>query len=63
MDDVEKIIARLQRRCGRERNARIAAEEILEQKSRELFDVNQRLAGLNEQLERQVAELVQEQGA
>ncbi|MBG6145481.1 EAL domain-containing protein [Roseibium album] len=56
MDDVEKIIARLQRRCGRERNARIAAEEILEQKSRELFDVNQRLAGLNEQLERQVAE-------
>lgn len=56
MDDVEKIIARLQKRCSRERNARMAAEEILEQKSRELFDVNQRLAGLNEQLERQVAE-------
>ncbi|CTQ56912.1 Bacteriophytochrome cph2 [Roseibium album] len=56
MVDLDKAINRLQRRCNRERVARATAEELLEQKSLELFEVNQRLAGLNEQLERQVAE-------
>ncbi|MBO6507084.1 MAG: EAL domain-containing protein [Roseibium sp.] len=56
MDDLEKTIERLKRRVSRERVARAEAEELLEQKSLELYELNQTLAGLNEQLERQVAE-------
>jgi methyl-accepting chemotaxis protein len=49
--------ARLRRRCERERSAREQAEQLLEDKSRELFEVNQRLAALNVQLEQRVSEV------
>lgn len=45
---------RLRKRVEREKNARLAAEEILEQKSRELFERNQELKSLSETLEKQV---------
>ena len=44
----------LKRRVERERAARLAAEELLEKKSQELFEANQRLASLNETLENRV---------
>ena len=36
-------IARLRERAERERRARIAAEDLLEVKSRELYDINHQL--------------------
>lgn len=39
----------------REKSARKQAEQLLEEKSRELYDVNVKLAQLNESLEEQVA--------
>ena len=50
MADVE----RLQRRYEREKQARLQAEDILEQKSRELFEKNQALEKLSASLESQV---------
>ena len=56
------LIHRLERRAERERNARIAAEKLLEQKSRELYLANQQLkslaAGLEERVEERTRELV-----
>ena len=46
--------ARLQRRIDREHAARHEAERLLERKSLELFDANQRLIELNAQLEQRV---------
>lgn len=53
MKDDERI-QRLERRFEREKNARIQAEQILEQKSRELFHANENLRKLSENLEQQV---------
>jgi signal transduction histidine kinase len=50
----EEKIARLQRRCEREKTARLEAESLLESKSLELFNANQELKGLAEGLEEQV---------
>lgn len=47
-------IERLQRRYEREKQARLQAEDILEQKSRELFEKNQALEKLSASLESQV---------
>jgi diguanylate cyclase (GGDEF)-like protein len=56
------IMQRLERRAERERNARIAAEKLLEQKSRELYLANQQLkslaAGLEQRVEERTRELV-----
>lgn len=52
----EVSVDRLQRRLKRERAAREAAEQLTEQKTRELFDANQRLARTNEDLAAQIAE-------
>lgn len=52
MEDIEL----LQRRLARERHARIEAEQLLEAKSRELFEVNSQLQILNESLEERVSE-------
>lgn len=52
----EVSVDRLQRRLERERAAREAAEALTEQKTRELFDTNQRLARMNEDLAAQIAE-------
>lgn len=49
-------IAILQRRLERERLGRKQAEAILEQKAAELFEANQALISLNENLEKQVVE-------
>ncbi len=51
---------RLQRRYEREKRARIKAESILEQKSRELFATNEKLVKLSESLEQQVNERMQD---
>lgn len=51
-------IDQLQRRLERERSAREAAEQLTEQKTRELFDANQRLSQLNTDLEDRVAEAI-----
>jgi len=48
-------IALLKRRIDREQKARKQAEEILETKSLELYEVNKRLLNLNENLESQIA--------
>lgn len=52
----EEKIARLEKRCAREKKARLAAEEVLEEKSRELHDKNERLRRFSDDLEMQVAE-------
>lgn len=46
----------LHRRLEREKRARIEAEQLLEKKSRELFDSNEKLRGLNDSLEERVVE-------
>jgi hypothetical protein len=51
----------MQRRLARERMAREAAEQLTEQKTRELFDANQRLAMVNADLELRVAEALRYQ--
>jgi signal transduction histidine kinase/ActR/RegA family two-component response regulator len=51
---------RLQRRYEREKNARLQAEDILEQKSRELFEKNQALEKLSASLESQVVNRTKE---
>jgi len=50
----------LQRQLQRERQARKAAEELLEAKSRELFDANQELRRLNDHLEQLVRDRTRE---
>ena len=55
-EDPEKALHALRRRAQRERAARLTAEELLEKKSLELFEANQRLASLNETLESRVKE-------
>jgi len=49
-----KDIERLKRRCEREKSARKDAEQLLESKSLELFNINQELMKLTESLEEQV---------
>lgn len=49
-------VARLERRLERERCAREAAERLIEEKTRELYDANQELARVNADLKGQVAE-------
>ena len=49
-----KDIERLKRRCDREKRARKDAEQLLESKSLELFNINQELMQLTESLEEQV---------
>lgn len=53
-------LARLQRRYEREREARRQAEELLEKKSRELFESNQSLRRFSEELEELVRQRTQE---
>ncbi len=53
-------LARLERRCARERRAREEAERILEGKSLEVFELNQDLITLNTHLETKVLERTQE---
>lgn len=49
-------IERLQKRLDRERAAREQAENLLEHKSHELFEANQRLSDVNAALEKRIAE-------
>ncbi len=51
---------RLRRRSQREKTARIQAERILEEKSRELYDRNHELQMLSASLEKQVAQRTQD---
>lgn len=53
-------LARLQKRLERERSARKQAEQLLEQKSLSLYESNQHLAALTENLEQQVKQRTQE---
>lgn len=53
-------LRRLQRRVEREHAARHAAERLLESKSLELFELNQRLLQLNLRLEERVSERTEE---
>lgn len=50
----------LERRLARERAARKQAEQLLEEKSREVFEANERLSQLNENLDRKVQERTSE---
>ncbi len=56
MSELQEKIARLERRYQREFQARKQAEEILESKSRELFDQKQKLEFLTDDLEKLVKE-------
>lgn len=56
----QERIRRLERRVQRETSARKEAEQLLEQKSLELFSANRKLAGLNATLEQRVEERTQE---
>ncbi|MCR2746527.1 ATP-binding protein [Limnobacter parvus] len=62
MNDQDEIL-RLRKRLEREKNARLEAEQLLEQKSLSLYESNQNLAALTQDLEAQVkqrtAELTQ----
>ncbi|MGI9502289.1 MAG: putative bifunctional diguanylate cyclase/phosphodiesterase, partial [Geminicoccaceae bacterium] len=58
--DAEESFRLLENRALRERAARLTAEELLEKKSLELFEANQRLAALNENLEGRVKERTRE---
>lgn len=52
--DLEKEILLLKRRIDREKKARLAAEGILEDKALELFQANQSLLQLNQNLEKEI---------
>lgn len=52
----DEVVQRLQRRLARERSAREAAEQLTEEKTKELFEANQRLAKVNEELEAKFSE-------
>lgn len=52
----EEQIERLERKAARDREAREAAEQLIESKSRELFEVNQRLSASNEDLLKRINE-------
>ncbi|QAY78445.1 methyl-accepting chemotaxis protein [Sphingosinicella sp. BN140058] len=52
----EPSLERLHKRLERERAAREQAEQLLERKSQELFDANQRLTAMNAALEARIAE-------
>ncbi|MGB1250764.1 MAG: response regulator [Candidatus Promineifilaceae bacterium] len=54
MSDFDRQIRRLQRRAERERTARKSAEKLLEDKSRELYEANQKLEATRADLERLV---------
>lgn len=56
----DDALERMQRRFERERQARLAAEELLENKSRELFKVNEQLHILVDEREAQVRERTRE---
>jgi signal transduction histidine kinase/CheY-like chemotaxis protein/HPt (histidine-containing phosphotransfer) domain-containing protein len=56
----DDALARMQRRFERERQARLAAEELLENKSRELYTVNQQLHTLVDEREAQVRDRTRE---
>ncbi|HEX8445967.1 MAG TPA: methyl-accepting chemotaxis protein [Sphingomonas sp.] len=56
-------IARLQKRLERERAARVAAEELTELKTQELFEANQSLLRVNGELVAKVADGIQYQHA
>lgn len=56
----DDVLARMQRRFERERQARLAAEELLESKSRELYTVNQQLHTLVDERESQVRDRTRE---
>lgn len=56
----DDALERMQRRFERERQARLAAEELLENKSRELFTVNEQLHTLVDEREAQVRERTRE---
>ncbi len=58
--DGEKERRLLENRARREKLARLTAEDLLEEKSRELFEANRRLAALNENLEGRVRERTRE---
>ena len=49
---------RFDRRIERERQARKQAELLLEQKSRELYEINQDLQASRDELERRVEEII-----
>jgi diguanylate cyclase (GGDEF)-like protein len=55
-DAADERIARLERRWQRERSARLAAEELLETKARELYTLNEELRHLASDLENRVEE-------
>lgn len=55
-EEQQRRIALYERRLARERAARLAAEKLLEDKARELFDSNEALRTLAASLESQVAE-------
>ena len=57
---IDERLARLQRRVEREKKARSEAEALLEAKSRELYQANQRLVELAAGLEERVAERTRE---
>ncbi|MFM7786145.1 MAG: hypothetical protein ACKPE6_16130, partial [Gammaproteobacteria bacterium] len=52
--DGAQAIERLERRLERERKARVQAESLLEEKSRELYLANENLLLVKQDLERQV---------
>lgn len=60
MPMTDDALERMQRRYERERQARLAAEELLESKSRELFAVNQQLLTLVDEREAQVRDRTRE---
>lgn len=55
-----ELIARLEKRLERERNARQQAEQLLESKSLELYQANQELRAQADSLEQTIAERTQE---
>lgn len=57
---IDDRLRRLERRAQRDRLARLSAEDLLEQKSLEVFEANRRLAALNEELESRVSERTEE---
>jgi len=60
MSDLEKELGRLQKRTERERAARQEAERLLEHKSRELYEANQRLQEWSSTLEERVLHRTEE---
>ena len=59
-EDIQQLLELAEKRAKRYKSAKIAAEQLLEQKSRDLFKANQKLENIQDALKDDVAQATYE---